>query len=232
MTMSKGLFITGTGTDIGKTYVTGLLMKKLAENGYNCAYFKAAMSGNDRRDDGSLIPGEALHVKTVSGISQPLDEMCPYIYETAVSPHLASKTEGSPVDMDVVKKSYDRLAEKYEYIITEGSGGIMCPLRYDDEKLFLEDLIHTLKVPSIIIADAGLGTINSVVLTVEYMRAHDLEVKGVIFNNFHNSNIMEEDNKKMCEELTGIPVIACIGENSKIIDIDAGYLASLFSQEG
>ena len=108
----------------------------------------------------------------------------------------------------------------------------MCPLRYDDEKLFLEDLIHTLKVPSIIIADAGLGTINSVVLTVEYMRAHDLEVKGVIFNNFHNSDIMEEDNKKMCEELTGIPVIACIGENSKIIDVDAGYLASLFSQEG
>ena len=66
--MSKGIFITGTGTDIGKTYVTGLLLKKLHESGKSAAYFKAAMSGNDRRSDGSLIPGDALHVKTVSGI--------------------------------------------------------------------------------------------------------------------------------------------------------------------
>ena len=66
--MSKGIFITGTGTDIGKTYVTGLLLKKLHESGKSAAYFKAAMSGNDRRSDGSLTPGDALHVKTVSGI--------------------------------------------------------------------------------------------------------------------------------------------------------------------
>ncbi|MBQ3943095.1 MAG: AAA family ATPase, partial [Elusimicrobia bacterium] len=89
--MSKGLFITGTGTDIGKTYVTGLILKKLRGSGRNAAYFKAAMSGNERDLSGSLIPGDAVHVKTVSGIDQPLSEMCPYVYRTAVSPHLASK---------------------------------------------------------------------------------------------------------------------------------------------
>lgn len=81
--MSKALFITGTGTDIGKTYVTGLIVKKLAEEGKSAAYYKAAMSGNDRRADGSLIPGDALFVQKMSGITQPLEEMCPYVYEHA-----------------------------------------------------------------------------------------------------------------------------------------------------
>ena len=88
--MSKKLFVTGTGTDVGKTFVTGLIIKKLRENGVLAAYYKAAMSGNDRREDQSLIPGDALYVQRISGIEQPLDEMCPYIYENAVSPHLAS----------------------------------------------------------------------------------------------------------------------------------------------
>ena len=61
--MSKGIFITGTGTDIGKTYVTGLIVKKLRESGADAAYYKAAMSGNERRADGSLIPGDALQVE-------------------------------------------------------------------------------------------------------------------------------------------------------------------------
>ena len=73
--MSKNIFIIGTGTDIGKTYVTGLIVKKLAEEGKSAAYYKAAMSGNDRRADGSLIPGDALFVKEMSGISQSLDDM-------------------------------------------------------------------------------------------------------------------------------------------------------------
>ena len=70
--MSKKIFITGTGTDVGKTYVTGLIIKKLWGNKRNAAYYKAAMSGNDRRADGSLLAGDALHVKAVSGIAQPI----------------------------------------------------------------------------------------------------------------------------------------------------------------
>lgn len=99
--MSKNIFIIGTGTDVGKTYVTGLIIKKLREGGKSAAYYKAAMSGNERNADGSLIPGDALQVKTMSGMEQPLEEMCPYIYETAVSPHLAAKIEGNPVEMEL-----------------------------------------------------------------------------------------------------------------------------------
>lgn len=75
--MAKKLFITGTGTDIGKTYVTGLILKKLQESGRRAAYYKAAMSGNERDEEGHLIPGDALHVKTVSGITQPLKPCAP-----------------------------------------------------------------------------------------------------------------------------------------------------------
>lgn len=225
--MSKGLFITGTGTDTGKTYITSLLLKKLNETGHSCAYYKAAMSGNERDSSGKLIPGDALYVKNVSGITQSLDEMCPYVYENAVSPHLASRTEGNPVDMTVVKENYNRLTSQYDLIIAEGSGGILCPLRYDDKKIFLENVIRALDLPCLVVADAGLGTINSVVLTLEYMKSHSIPVKGIVFNHFHAGDIMEEDNKTMCEELTGIPVIACVDDDCFDIEVSGEYIASL-----
>lgn len=226
--MSRNIFITGTGTDVGKTYVTGLILKKMNESGRNAAYFKAAMSGNERLDDGSLIPGDALFVKTVSGISQPLDEMCPYIYETAVSPHLASKIEGNPVELKKVTDAFNALSEKYDYVTMEGSGGILCPLRYDDTKIQLEDVIRELDLSCLIVADAGLGTINSVVLTVEYMKAKNIAVKGIIFNNYHCGDVMEEDNLRMCEELTGVKVIACVEPDADDINTDVDFLASLY----
>lgn len=139
--MSRNIFITGTGTDVGKTYVTGLIVKKLKESGADAAYYKAAMSGNERRPDGSLIPGDALQVKTMSGIRQPLEEMCPYIYETAVSPHLASRLEGNPVRMETVLEKFHEVCEKYEYVTVEGSGGILCPLCFDEADLRLPDVV-------------------------------------------------------------------------------------------
>ncbi len=180
---------------------------------------------------GELIPGDALHVRTVSGISQPLHEMCPYVYETAVSPHLAARLEGSPVDLEIVRKQYAELTAQYEYILAEGSGGIVCPLRYDDKRIFLEDVIKTLDLPCVLVADAGLGTINSVVLTAEYMRSHGISVKGIIFNHFHAGNVMEEDNKTMCEALTGIPVLACVSDGCTDIGLSAEAIASRCEQE-
>lgn len=226
--MSKNLFITGTGTDVGKTYVTALIIKKLNEGGKNPAYYKAAMSGNVRGADGQLIPGDALHVKTISGISQDIGSMCPYVYEAAVSPHLAARTEGNPVRLSVVKKSFSDVCRIYEYVTVEGSGGILCPLCFDSEKLRLDELVKELKLSSLIVADAGLGTINSVVLTAEYMKTHGLPVKGIILNNFHAGSKMEQDNLLMCEYMTGLKVIACVGCGDTKLNIEADVLASLY----
>lgn len=226
--MGKRLFITGTGTDVGKTYITGLIVKKLYENGINAGYFKAAMSGNDRREDGSLIPGDAVCVKNISGIKQPEEEMCPYVYENAWSPHLASMHEGNPVDLSVVKNCFNKVCDKYDFVTMEGSGGILCPIRFDNQRLFLPDLIKELGLSCLIIADAGLGTINNVVLTVEYMRAQKIGIKGLIFNHYHSNSIMENDNIKMCQLMTDLPVIATVEDNCKELTVDLEKLIALY----
>ena len=177
-----GLFITATGTDVGKTYVTGLLIKKLRQAGYNAGYYKAALSGAVRVG-GSLIPGDADYVNREAELGASAKEMVPYIYENAVSPHLAAQIEGNPVEMKTVVDGFLRAAKQYDYLTMEGSGGIVCPIRYDgpksgEVKIFLEDLIRELNLPSVIVADAGLGTINATVLTAEYMRNRNLEVKS------------------------------------------------------
>ena len=226
--MSKNLFIAGTGTNIGKTYVTGLIIKKLHESGKNAAYFKAAMSGNDYDFSNQLIPGDALYVKAVSGINQPLAEMCPYIYEHAYSPHLAAHIEGNPFEMHMVKKQFQYVCERYEYVTMEGVGGIICPLRFDEKKIWQEDVIRELGLSCILVAGAGLGAINAVGTTVAYMQAKGILIKGIIFNLFDPEDVMEEDNLKMCELMTGLPILSCVKCGDKELDMDVTILKSLY----
>ena len=221
MTEDRNIFIVGTGTDVGKTYIAGLILKEFIRSGINAAYFKAAMSGNIRDSSGNLIPGDALHVKEVSGTTQPLSEMCPYVYERAYSPHLAARIEGNPVDFDAVMAKFDALSAKYDRVIMEGSGGILCPIRLDGEKeIWLEDFVRARDFGCVLVADAGLGTINAVGLTVSYMKAKGMRLTGIIFNRFQPGNILHEDNLKVCEYLTGLKVIACVKENDS--DITGG----------
>lgn len=226
--MSKNIFVTGTGTEIGKTYVAGLLVKKLHEAGEKSAYYKAAMSGNDKDADGNLIPGDAKFVKELAGIDQDLNEMCPYIYERAYSPHLAAQIEGNPVNLDYVVEKLRDLEKKYEYITLEGSGGILCPLRFDDEEIYLEDFVKKAKLSSIIVADAGLGTINNLVLTAFYMKEKGMKVKGIIFNNFIPGDVLQEDNIKMCQHMSGLKVLACVKKGDKDLDIDIEKLKEIY----
>lgn len=225
---TKKLFITGTGTEVGKTYVTALILKKLQENNKKAAYYKAAMSDNTRSSDGTLIPEDAQYVKTISKIDQPLETMCSYTYETAVSPHLAAKLENNPVNYEKISNDFKYLTETYDYITIEGSGGIICPLRYDSKKIYLTDFIQLNNLHCVIIANAGLGTINSTVLTVEYMKTHGIPMKGIIFNHYEKGNSLHEDNLFMCEKLTGLKVLTCIQEKDCNLTIPFDALESLY----
>ena len=116
--------------------------------------------------------------------------------------------------------------EKYDYLLIEGAGGITCPLRLENgEKFLLKDLIKELNTSIVIIADGGLGTINSTLLTVEYAKMNNIEVKGIILNNFDSSSFMHQDNLKQVEYLTGIKVIATVAKNQK----DIKLLKDIFS---
>ncbi len=228
---AKRLFITGTGTDIGKTYVAGLILKKLHQSGVSAAYYKAAMSGNERQSDGSLIPGDVVTVKEMSGICQPLEEMCPYVYENAVSPHLASRMEGNPVVMEQVKKGFDTVCAGYSFVTMEGSGGILCPICFDEKEIWLEDIIKACHLGCLIIADAGLGTINNVGLTVFYMKEKKIPIKGIIFNHYEPGNVLHEDNRRMCEYLTGVKTVAYVRDGDEELDISVELLKSLYEEE-
>ncbi|MBC6680265.1 dethiobiotin synthase [Zhenpiania hominis] len=223
--MTKRLFITATGTDVGKTYITALLVKKMRQAGRNAGYYKAALSGAERKG-GRLIPGDAAYVKRVAGLEPAAEEMVSYIYEAAVSPHLASELEGNPVELSIVTEDFHRICESFDYITVEGSGGILCPVRRN--RLMMEDIIKALDCPVLIIAPAGLGTINDTILTIEYARSRKIEVTGVILNWFHKGDVMEEDNLRFIEEYTGVPVIACAEENARDLDIEPERLAALY----
>lgn len=204
--MAKTIFITATGTDIGKTYVSGLIAKYMKDKGVNIGYYKAALSGSN-----DITDSDAWHVKEKAELTDSYNEMVSYTYKHAYSPHLAAQIEGNPPNIDVIKKAYLDISAKHDYMIVEGSGGIICPIRYDDnKKIFLEDIIKELNIPSLIIADAGLGTINSTVLTIEYMRSKNLKINGVILNRFEMANKMHEDNKKMIEEMTEVKIIGVV----------------------
>ena len=221
--MGKGLFITGTDTDVGKTYVTALLVKTLRKAGFDVGYYKAAISGAP-----TVSESDAGFVNRFAGINEPEDMILSYLYQNAVSPHLAAKIEGNPVEKEVILKAWERVTKAYPYVTMEGSGGIMCPIRHDEKAVYyLEDIIQWLHLPVLVVANAGLGTINHVVTTCEYIKNRHIPVKGILLNHW-KGGIMEEDNVKMIEEITGVKVLAKIRDGDSLLDIDAEEIISLY----
>ena len=225
--MGKALFVTGTGTDIGKTYVTGLIVKCLRDAGFAAGYYKAALSGAEVAADGTLLPGDALHVARVAELDAT-DVTVSYVYRDAVSPHLAAQIEHRPMDFAKVAQDYRRAKERTDYLTVEGSGGIICPLRWDgDEHVVLDDLAVRLGLAALVVADAGLGTINAAVLTAEHLRARGIPLRGFIFNNWQGG-LMQEDNVRMVEEITGARVLARVAHGAAELPMRADALAALY----
>ena len=219
----KGLYILGTGTDVGKTYITALWLKRLREAGHDVAYYKAAVSGAP-----SITESDAGYVKQVAGLSQADETLLSYVFDEAVSPHLAARHEGKVIDRTVVNKNFCHVARAHAYTTVEGSGGIICPLHVTDTELYmLEDVVKDLNLPTIVVATAALGTINSTVLTIHYLQSKGIPVKGIIVNHY-TGNTMEEDNCVMIERLTGIPVLDRVGPGQTSLHMDVDAMLSCY----
>jgi dethiobiotin synthetase len=227
---NKAIFITATGTDVGKTYISGLLVKKMRDYGLDCGYYKPALSGAVRQSDGSLLAGDCDFVLKFSNLNAKQDDCVTYCFEEAVSPHLAAERLGVQIKKEVIKAGFDKQSSKYEYLIVEGAGGITCPFNLKEEVLLLPDIIKTLETDIIVVADGGLGTINYALLTTEYAKAHNLNIKGIILNNYDKDNFMHQDNKLQVERLTGIKVIATVGKGEKDISITKEDLLKVFNK--
>ena len=221
----KGLYILGTGTDVGKTYITALWLKALREAGHDVAYYKAAVSGAP-----SITESDAGYVKQVAGLSQADETLLSYVFDEAVSPHLAARHEGKVIDRTVVNKNFCHVARAHAYTTVEGSGGIICPLHVTDTELYmLEDVVKDLNLPTIVVATAALGTINSTVLTIHYLQSKGIPVKGIIVNQY-TGNPMEEDNCVMIERLTGILVLDRVGPGQTSLHMDVDAMLSCYEE--
>lgn len=221
--MAKTLFVTATGTDIGKTYVTALIIRKLRQHGLRAGYFKAALSGAE-----SLEESDAGYVNRRAEIGQDPGSLVPYWFREAVSPHLAARNAGQPIDFPRVREAFQHVCARFDFVTMEGSGGIVCPIRWDEtEHRLLEDVITDLGLGTVVVADAGLGTINAVVLTVEYLRQRKIPVRGVILNRWEGTG-MQDDNRKMIEEIARIPVLALVPPNAVELEMKIEDLMKLY----
>lgn len=207
----RGLFVTGTGTDIGKTYVSAAIARALTSKNLSLAYYKAAVSGSD-----CIEHSDAGFVRDKGGIVQNTDELLSYLYQRPLSPHLAARIENRFASLDNIKTAFNSLRDKYDYVLSEGAGGIICPVVWEkDCHLMYLDILKALRLNAVIVADAGLGTINHTVLTICYLQSHGIKVQGVILNNYDKNSLMHADNLTMIEQISNIKVIATLAKGEK-----------------
>lgn len=206
----KKLFVIGTDTDVGKTFVTAGIVEVLRKNNYNACSFKPVQSGGIFRDK-KLVPGDVEFVKEVTQIHEDNSMMNSYCLKEAVSPHLAAEMESIKINKHKILNDYEKLKQKYDYIVIEGAGGIIVPLIRDE--YYVYDLIKDLDASVVIIARAGVGTINHTALTVNFIKSMKIDIKGLIINGYNN-NFYEDDNIEVIKKITGLEVISVLNKVS------------------
>lgn len=227
--MTKGIFVTATGTDVGKTFVSGLLVKKVRECGLNCGYYKPALSGAEVIN-GELIPGDCAYVVQKAELQGKPQDYASYIFKTAVSPHLAAEIEGVSISKEKIKTDFEKKKDEFDYIVVEGAGGIICPFNLKEERIILPDIIKMLNLDVIVVASAELGSINSAVLTTEYLKQSGINIRGIIVNRCKEDDFMQKDNLKQIENLSGIKVISLVKEGEEDLKIEQSKLLSIFKE--
>jgi dethiobiotin synthetase len=226
--MSRGIFIIGTDTDAGKTVVSAGLLYLLLKNKYRAAYFKPVASG-ETDIGGVKMSVDAAFVKSVAGFSEDQKLVTPFSFADAVAPHLAARLAHRAIDVAVIQKRVNELMNRYDVIIGEGAGGLAVPL--DDRGYMQYDLIRKLGFPCLLVARAGLGTINHTLLTLHVAKNVGLNVKGILINRV-GETLIEQDNIEMIKKLSGVtaiftlPAIASVDTEK----LQAGNLREVFER--
>jgi dethiobiotin synthetase len=211
----KGVFVTGTGTEVGKTVVAAAIARTLTAKGQRVAVFKPAITGlDDFPADGTQsrdidrfgsrrrVDHEVLRVAAESG--QTDDEIAPYRYGPPASPHLASALAGEEIDPERLRTAASAAAASADALVCEGVGGLLVPLRGD---YLVRDFAVDLGLPLVIAASPGLGTINHTLLTIEAARAADLHVETVVLTPWPQApSSVEESNRDTIEAVAGVRV--------------------------
>jgi len=197
--VSAGLFVTGTGTEVGKSVVAATIARAAVEAGRSVAVFKPAVSG---LDDGVEADHELL--RRASGSAQSDAEIAPYRYGPPVSPHLAAELAGEEIEPARLIGAARTAGAGADALVCEGVGGFLVPLT---SRYLVRDLCADLGHPVVIAASPGLGTINHTLLTIEAVRAAGLELRAVVLTPWpERPGRMEESNLETIEALGEVEV--------------------------
>ena len=205
-----GLFVTGTDTGVGKTVVAGAIADWFRRQGRRVAVLKPVATGCVRRREG-LVSEDAEFLAVCADARHPLDLICPQRYVEPLAPAVAAERAKQPLDWEAVQRSINLMSRGSDVMIVEGVGGLMVPL---DAKHTVRDVARWLKLPAVVVARPGLGTINHTILTVEALRAAGVTVAGVVMSRYpaETSGIAEESNPRAIEKWGRVPVLAIVPE--------------------
>ena len=204
--MTKGIFITGTDTGVGKTLLAASLAAFLRDRGYRVGVMKPAETGCPE-SDGTLIPQDALRLKEAAGCAEPIETICPYSFAEPLAPSIAAERSNRKIDVDLLLSTYGEISAKYDVTLVEGAGGLMAPLL---PSYTYADFALVLKLPVLVVAANKLGVINHLLLTLEHASCRGLKVLGYVLNRISNENsLAAETNREVLFGLTGVP---CLGE--------------------
>lgn len=201
-------FVTGTDTDVGKTWFSSLLVQSLRAEGLNAAGFKPVCCG-ERAD--------AEQLAAASG-GLDVDEVNPLWLKAPVAPKVAAMLGNAEIDVGSIIVAARQFQKKHEPVVMEGAGGWRVPLA---EGYDMADLARDLTLPVIVVVANRLGALNHAILTVEDIRASDLEVAGLVLNNLQEEqDTAAVTNKGVIEELTEAPILAEIIHGQDFLDVE------------
>jgi dethiobiotin synthetase len=179
--MARGLFITGTGTGVGKTYVAALIARSLRAAGKRVGVYKPVASGCEQRE-GKLESPDAIALWEAAGQPGTLEQVCPQLFAAPLAPHLAARAEGKRVDQSLLRSGLEFWRESSDVVLVEGAGGLMSPISDDD---YNADLAEEFGYPLVIVAANVLGTINATLqtlITADTFR-EGLPIAGIVLNS-------------------------------------------------
>ncbi|GAB7026198.1 dethiobiotin synthase [Geotalea toluenoxydans] len=213
MANCKGIFITGTDTGVGKTIVSAVLARLLANKGLSVGVMKPVTSGC--MEIGSkLLSEDAELLKWAVHTREDDPDMTPYLLREPLAPSVAAELDKVRIDFSIIKAAYERLAAKHDFVIVEGAGGLMVPLAGG---LLTADLINHLNLPVAVVARPNLGTVNHTLLTTFTARQMDIPVKGIIVNNYPSApNKAEEYAPHMLGSLSGAPLLGVFPHSPRL----------------
>lgn len=221
---SKGIFVTGTDTGVGKTVVSATIARALQQSGKRVAAMKPIQTGAG--EDGLL---DIEFIQKVMGTNYSLEVVCPYRYPLALAPLIAANLAGERINVDKIKSAYFDLSLRHEIVVVEGAGGLVVPIT---ETYFMSDLAYDLDLGLIIVIRPGLGTLNHTLLTLEHARSHGLNIMGFVINNFPDSpNLAERKNPDLLLKLTGEKILGVIHHDQEI-SVEKGDIGSLIEMSG